>query len=57
MQQIKKSQYRLRVYQLSDLSIQLVFGEDPAPSDAKLLSDHDVSEVSTITNHVEAPSA
>lgn len=51
--QIKKSHYRLRVYQLQDLSIQLVFGSDEAPVDAKLLSDHNVEEVTTVTDHVE----
>lgn len=51
---IKKAQYRLRVYQLSDGSIQLVYDEDAAPADpaAKLLVDQDVVEEVTTTPHV-----
>lgn len=54
MQQIKKSEYRQRVYQMPDGSILLVFGEDVAPEEANLLADHDVSDVTTVTDHVEA---
>lgn len=57
MSQVKKATYRLRVYQLPDMSIQLVFGEDVAPDGSKLLSDHDVSEVTTVSDHAEAPGA
>lgn len=54
MQSIKKSQYRQRVYQLVDGTVVLVFGNDPAPApDAKLLADHDIVDVATITDHVE----
>ena len=50
---IKKSSYRQRVYQLPDGSIVLVFGSDAAPTDGKLLADHDIVDVATISDHVE----
>lgn len=53
MQTIKKSAYRQRVYQLEDSSIQLVFGNDPGPENAKLLADHDIVDTATITDHVD----
>lgn len=53
MQTVKKSSYRQRVYQLEDGSIVLVFGSDVIPENAKLLADHDVQEVATVTDHVE----
>ncbi len=52
MQVTKKSQYRQRVYQQADGTITLVFGNDPAPEDAKLLADHDIVDVATVTDHV-----
>jgi hypothetical protein len=62
MQVVKKSQYRQRVYQMADGSIVLVFNDDPVPVDAngvdgKVLCDHDISDVSTVTDHVEPPVA
>lgn len=56
MQTVKKSAYRQRVYQLEDGSIILVFGNDPAPENAKLLADHDVSDVTIVTDHIEQSS-
>jgi hypothetical protein len=53
MQTIKKSVYRQRVFQLEDGSISLVFGNDPAPADAKLLADHDVSDTTIVSDHVD----
>jgi hypothetical protein len=50
--QTKKSSYRLRVCQLSDGSIQLVFGSDVIDPTWKVLSDHDVTEVVTVTDHI-----
>lgn len=52
MQTMKKSSYRQRVYQLSDGSIELVFGNDTAPDNAKLLADHDIQETAVVTDHV-----
>ena len=52
---IKKAAFRQRVYQLPDGTIQLVFGNDPGPVDAKLLADHDVIETQTVTAHVGLP--
>jgi hypothetical protein len=49
----KKAQYRQRVYQLPDGSIQLVFGSDAPPVDGKLLADHDIVDIVTVTDHVE----
>ena len=49
----KKLKFRQRVYQLPDLSIQIVFGSDPAPEGGKLLADQDVEEVCIVTPHVE----
>ncbi len=43
----------MRVYQILDGSIVLVYGADPAPADSKLLADQDVVELVTITDHVE----
>ena len=64
MNNAKKAKYRLRVYQLADGSIDLVFGDDapdnPLPIDPatnatpKILCDHDVVETATWTNHVES---
>ena len=54
MASTKKSNYRLRVCQLPDGTIQLVFGSDPIDPTWKLLSDHDVSEVVTVTDHVQS---
>lgn len=51
---IKKAQYRLRVYQLEDQTTVLVFGDEPAPENAKLIVDQDVSETVVVTPHVEA---
>jgi hypothetical protein len=50
---IKKSQYRQRVYQMTDGSITLVFGDDVGPADAKLLADHDIVDMASVTDHVE----
>lgn len=52
MQSIKRSSYRQRIYQMPDGSIQLVFGNDPAPVDGKLLADHDIVDTTTVTDHV-----
>lgn len=53
MQTVKKASYRQRVYQLPDSSIQLIFGEDAPPDGAKLLADHDIVDVATVSDHVE----
>jgi hypothetical protein len=51
---VKKSSYRQRIYQMSDGSIFLVFGNDPVSDvGAKLLADHDIVDVATVTDHVE----
>ena len=49
----KKAQYRQRVYQLDDGTIVLVYGCDEAPSNGKILADHDIVELVTVTDHVE----
>lgn len=49
---LKKSSYRQRVYQMTDGSIQLVFGEDAIPDGGKLLADHDIVETVVVTDHV-----
>lgn len=54
MQQIKKSQYRQRVYQAElNGEISLVYGDGPGPDTSKLLADHDVVELITVTDHIE----
>lgn len=50
----KKAHYRLRVYQYVDGSTELVFGDGPAPENAKLLVDQDVVTVTTVTPHIES---
>lgn len=54
MQTLKKSAYRQRIYQATDGSITLVFGNDLIPPEAgKLLADHDIVDTCTVTDHVE----
>lgn len=53
MQVIKKSTYRQRIYQMTDGSIILVFGNDDPPVGGKLLADHDINDSCTVTDHVE----
>ena len=52
---VKHSAYRQRVYQLPDGSIELVVDGGNVVIDPSwiLLADHDVVQVSTITDHVE----
>jgi hypothetical protein len=52
---VKKSQYRQRVYVLPDTSVQLIYGDDPAPINGTLLADHDVTELITVVDHVPVP--
>lgn len=49
---VKHSAYRQRVYQLTDGSIELVMGDSLQDPSWILLADHDVVQVSTITDHV-----
>ena len=58
-QQLKKLQYRQRIYQGSDGTITLVYGSDPIPvnidgTEMSLLADHDVAELVTVTDHVSS---
>lgn len=56
MTTFKKASYRQRVYQMVDGSINLVYGDVPAPfnpdgSLQHLLADHDVTEEITVSDH------
>lgn len=51
--EIKKAQYRQRIYQKECGTIILVFGSDAEPENAKLLADHDVSETVVVTAHCQ----
>lgn len=53
--QMKVSSYRLRVFQLSDGSIDVVFNDGDLPTDpaAVVLIDHDVVDSQTWSLHVE----
>jgi hypothetical protein len=50
---VKHSAYRQRVYQRPDGVIELVIGDADQDPTWNLLADHDVDQVSTITDHVE----
>jgi hypothetical protein len=54
---IKNSSYRQRIYQDANGEITLVFGNDNVPVTSegfpKLLADHDVVQVTTVTPHVD----
>lgn len=50
---IKKSQYRLRVCNMPDGTVELVFGDSALPDGAVVTVDQDVTETITTTPHVE----
>lgn len=52
---IKNSAYRLRVYTMPDSSLYEVFGNDDSqiPASGLLVSDHDITEIITVTDHPE----
>lgn len=49
----KRSAYRQRVFRLPDNTIELVLGDSTQPSEWILLADHDVVQVSVVSDHVE----
>lgn len=52
--QIKKSTYRLRTYSMPDGSLFEIFGEGDlqVPVTGILVSDHDIDESVTVTDHI-----
>lgn len=50
---IKRSSFRQRVYQLPDNTIELVLGNDPQPAEWVLLADHDIVQITTVTDHMD----
>jgi hypothetical protein len=49
----KHSQFRQRVYRLPNNTIELILGNDPQPAEWDLLADHDISQVTVVTDHVD----